>query len=94
MASLEEIERRLAALERRVDEEAGLRAAVDQDQADQGSRIRAMHHLVQAVAITQSDQGDKLERLHEAVSAQSRLIIERTTAIMNQLNEIIDRRDD
>jgi hypothetical protein len=53
----------VAELQLTVRHEAGLRAAVDRDQADQGARISATHHLVQAIAITQGQHDDKLTRM-------------------------------
>jgi len=63
MSELDELERRVAALEERVGMEAGLRASVDRDLADLGSKIRATHHLVQALAITQSEHTNKLDHI-------------------------------
>lgn len=67
MSSIEELERRLAALETKVAEEAELRAAVDRDQSELGSKIRATHHLVQALAITQSEQTETLEAIQRTM---------------------------
>lgn len=79
MSDLEDLRERLAALEATVRQQADLRAAVDRDQADMGSRVAATHHLVQALAITQSDHGDKLARLDERLSR-----IEAGIALLNR----------
>lgn len=62
------LEERVAALEERLNQEAGLRASGDQDLSDLTSAVRAMRHLVQAVSITQTEQTQKLERVEAAVA--------------------------
>lgn len=74
MKSYEELEQRVEALERRVAEEAELRAAVDRDLADQGATIRATHHLVQALAITQGQHTQTLRDHGERLAAIERKI--------------------
>lgn len=87
MSGIEELERRLAALERKVAEEAGLRAAVDRDQSDHGASIKATHHLVQALAITQSDQTMRMERLEGKIDA----LTDASTRILMLLRTLVGR---
>jgi len=59
------LEERVAELERRVKEEAQLRATVDGDLADVSTSMRAMRHLVQAIAITQGEHTSTMDRHSE-----------------------------
>jgi hypothetical protein len=65
MSSLEELERRITAIEERLNVESGLRASGDRDLADMAQTLRAQQHTIQALAITQSQHNEKLDR-HEA----------------------------
>ena len=60
MASLEELEQRLSALEGRVGMEAGLRASGDRDLSNLASTLRAQHHVLQALALTSSEHNQRL----------------------------------
>lgn len=62
---LDDIRRRLNALETRMDSEAGLRAMVDLDQAALTARFDAQDHLLRALAITQSEHTKRLTRLED-----------------------------
>jgi hypothetical protein len=62
---LDDIRRRLDALETRMDSEAGLRAMMDLDQAALTARFDAQDHLLRALAITQSGHTGRLTRLED-----------------------------
>lgn len=67
MTSLDELAARVVALEEQALVNAQVRAAIDGDLAEAMSKLRAMHHLTQAVSITQAEQTAKLEALREDV---------------------------
>ncbi|HEX2418675.1 MAG TPA: hypothetical protein VHJ83_11230 [Micromonosporaceae bacterium] len=69
MSSLEELERRIAAIEDRLNVESGLRASGDRDLADMAQTLRAQQHTIQALAITQSQHNEKLDRHEASLSA-------------------------
>src|SRR5262249_28294819 len=69
MSSLEELERRIAAIEERLSVESGLRASGDRDLADMAQTLRAQQHTIQALAITQSQHNGKLGRHEASVTA-------------------------
>lgn len=94
MASIEELEARVAALEDRLGMEAGLRASADRDLADLAGTVRAQTFVVQAMAATQIEHGSllrdhtvRLERintnLHTLATGQER--------ITDMLQTLIDR---
>jgi hypothetical protein len=62
---LDDIRRRLDALETRMDSEAGLRAMMDLDQAALTARFDAQDHLLRALAITESEHTKRLTRLED-----------------------------
>jgi predicted nucleic acid-binding Zn-ribbon protein len=62
---LDEIRRRLDALESRMDSEAGLRAMMDLDQASLVTRFDAQDNLLRALAVTQSEHTRRLTRLED-----------------------------
>jgi hypothetical protein len=64
---LNDIRRRLDALETRMDSEAGLQAMMDLGQASLTARFDAEDHLLRALAITQSEHTSRLTRLEGAV---------------------------
>jgi hypothetical protein len=64
---LDDIRRRLDALETRMGSEAGLRAMMDLDQTSLTARFDAEDHLLRALAITQSEHTSRLTRLEGAV---------------------------
>jgi hypothetical protein len=67
MATIEELERRLAALEECLGMEAGLRASQDRDLASLAAGQRAANHLLQALSITQGEHTLALERHTEVL---------------------------
>ena len=69
MSSLEDLERRIAALEGRIGVEAGLRASGDRDLADMAQTLRAQRSTIQALAITQSQHNEKLDRHQDSLTA-------------------------
>ncbi len=78
--SNEELAARIAAVEARLDMEAGLRASVDRDVADHGAAIRATHHLVRSLAITQGEHTQTFAR-HTATLAEHSAILTMHTAL-------------
>lgn len=87
MSELDELRERVGALEIRVDQEARLRAQVDRDQSDQGAKIAATHHLVQALAITQSQHGEVLREIKESLLRQDEVLLR----VVSMLREVLDR---
>jgi truncated hemoglobin YjbI len=82
MSELDELKARVDALE------AALRG-VDRDQPDNGSAIRATHHLVQALAITQGQHTTWLEELRTGLAE----VRTGNARIIELLNRLIERRD-
>jgi tetrahydromethanopterin S-methyltransferase subunit G len=62
---LDEIRRRLDALESRMDSEAGLRAMMDLGKASLTVRLDAQDNLLRALAVTQSEHTRRLTRLED-----------------------------
>lgn len=60
---LERVEERLDTMQITIDEQAGLRAMMDMDQATLTARFDAQDHLLRALAITQSEHGTQLRKL-------------------------------
>lgn len=94
MSDIDDLKRRMAAVEATVAEQSRLRAAVDSDQADMKETLRAQHLLVQALAITQGQHTRQLEaitqkltRLETAVAVVSR----GQEQIVGLLNQLIER---
>ncbi|MFI5493350.1 hypothetical protein [Actinoplanes sp. NPDC051859] len=71
MADLEALERRIAAIEERLEMEAGLRASGDRDLAGMAQTLRAQQHTIQALAITQSQHNEKLDHHNEKLDQQN-----------------------
>ena len=69
MSSLEELERRITAIEDRLGIAAGLRTSGDRDLGDMAQTLRAQQHTIQALAITQSQHNEKLDRHEESLTA-------------------------
>jgi hypothetical protein len=69
MSNLEELERRIAAIEDRLGVESGLRASGDRDLGDMAQTLRAQQHTIQALAITQSQHNEKLDRHEDSLAA-------------------------
>ena len=65
MSEYEELAVRVAALEERLDQEAGLRASQDRDLSSIERTARAQQHLLQALALTQSEHNEKIDRLDD-----------------------------
>jgi Tfp pilus assembly protein PilN len=90
IAALEEREdlgRRMAALEERLDVEAGLRAGGDRDLSDLAQTLRAQQHTIQALSITQSQHNDQLVRVETAVT----VIRDQHGAALQQIIAMLDR---
>ncbi len=84
MSSLEELERRIAAIEDRIGVESGLRASGDRDLADMAQTLRAQQHTIHALAITQSQHNEKLDRHEDSLSAAHGKL-DRITAMLDRL---------
>ncbi|RZU48824.1 hypothetical protein EV385_0549 [Krasilnikovia cinnamomea] len=87
MASLEDLERRIAALEEQVGLEAGLRASADRDLSGLAQTLRAQHHSIQAMAINQSQHNEKLDRHEESLAAAHGKL----DRIITMLDRLIDQ---
>lgn len=81
MSDLTDLERRLAALEQRMDEEAGLRASQDRDLGTLSAAYAAQTHLMQALAITQSEHTEQIRRLREDITTR----LDRHEVVLSQL---------
>jgi len=84
MSRLEELERRIAVIEERLNVESGLRASGDRDLADMAQTLRAQQHTIQASAITQSQHNDKLDR-HEASLTAAHGKLDRIITMLDRL---------
>lgn len=84
MSSLEELERRIAAIEDRLGVESGLRASGDRDLGDMTQTLRAQQHTIQALAITQAQHNEKLDR-HEQSLAAAHGKLDRIIAMLDRL---------
>jgi hypothetical protein len=89
--SLEELERRVTALEERLQMEAGLRAAGDRDLASTAQNVRAQTHLIQALSITQSEHTDALRELGEAVATLKQDHGAKLDQIVTMLGRLLDQ---
>lgn len=92
MSELDELRRRIQALEDRHLIEAAARAGQDTDLSDVQDRIRATHHLVQALSITQGEHTRSLERLATSLVSLASLAAgqdERLTRIEDRLDRIL-----
>jgi hypothetical protein len=89
MVSLEELDRRLAAVEERLGLEAGLRASQDRDLASLKTEWRSANNLLQALALTQSDQTRMLTGL-EATAADHGERLGRIDEGMRQIIGLLD----
>jgi hypothetical protein len=90
MDRLDDLERRLAAVEQRLDIDAGLRASGDRDIADIKQTLRAKHHTIQALAITQSEHTGKLDRLETGMGSVRTSLDQ----IVGMLDRLIQRDND
>jgi phage shock protein A len=96
MATLDEIEQRLARLEERVDMEAGLRASGDRDLADLRIAVRGQHRMLQALADTQSEHTTALAAIGEHVERHDRALEAANTKldqVIGMLGTLIERGD-
>ncbi|MGB8379882.1 MAG: hypothetical protein WCG47_01320 [Dermatophilaceae bacterium] len=84
MSSLEELERRIAAIEERLGVEAGLRASGDRDLADMALTLRAQQHTIQALAITQSQHNEQLDR-HEQSLTEAHVKLDQIITLLGRL---------
>lgn len=84
MSSLDELERRIAAIEERLGVESGLRASGDRDLADMAQTPRAQQHTIQAPAITQSQHDEKLDR-HKASLTAAHAKLDQIIAMLGRL---------
>ena len=75
MSSLEELERRIAAIEGRLEMESGLRAAADRDLSSTNAHLRAQTSVIQALAITQAEHTTAIRALREDHGAKLNPII-------------------
>jgi hypothetical protein len=66
---LEELARRVIAIEERLSVESGLRASGDRDLGDLAQTLRAQQHTIQALAITQSQHNVQLDRHAASLTA-------------------------
>ena len=89
MSNLEELERRIAAIEERLGVESGLRASGDRDLADMAQTLRAQQHTIQALAITQAQHNEKLDR-HEASLTAAH---DKLDQIITMLGRLAERED-
>lgn len=69
MSDLEDLERRITAIEDRLGMESGLHASSDRDPADMAQTLRAQQHTIQALAITQSQHDESLDRHEDSLTA-------------------------
>lgn len=88
MANLEDLERRLTMLEQRMDQEAGLRASQDRDQADLKAWSKSTNLVVQALHINQQQQTQTLDEhtrtLNELQAGVQQLITMLNTLIARE----------
>jgi chromosome segregation ATPase len=85
MSSLDELERRIAAIEERLNVESRSHASGDRDLADMAQTLRAQQHTIQALAITQSQHNEKLDRHEEKLDRHEASL----TAAHGKLDQII-----
>lgn len=81
--SLEDLERRVGALEDRMDMEEGLRASQDRDVAAVEQRTRAIQQSLQALSITVGEHGSIL-RQHGSILRQHGERLERIEGTLDE----------
>jgi hypothetical protein len=89
VGSLEELERRLAAVEEHLGLEPGLHASGDRDLADMAQTLRAQQHTIQALAITQSQHNEKLDRHQDSLATTH----DKLDRIITLLGQLVDGED-
>ena len=90
MGSLDDLEQRVAAIEERLQMQAGLRAAGDRDLASTTAHLRAQTHLVQALSITQAEHTTALRELGETVAALRQDHGAKLDQIITMLERLLD----
>jgi hypothetical protein len=98
---LEDLARRLTALELRVEQEAGLRGSLDRDHSALELSLRSQGLLLQALAVTQSEHTATLNKhtvlldIHTArldqVDAKLGGLAEASQVMIGLLNQLIER---
>jgi hypothetical protein len=91
-AELARLRARVSAVEARLENEAGLRAMVDMDQAAISTRLDAQQKLLRALARTQSDHTAQLREQGELIRGQGELIRGQGQLIRGQ-GDRLDRVD-
>lgn len=94
--TLEALAQRVAALEERLDQEAGLRASQDRDLATIGQRVQATNLVVQALHITQSEHTRTLAEHTQTLAEHTRMLTDLgagQAAIVTMLQTLIDRTE-
>lgn len=96
--ALEDLQRRMAAVEERLHMEAGLRAGGDRELGDMAQTLSAQRHTIQALAITQSQHTEVLRRIEDNQQLQGAALDTLRTdhgakleQIVTLLGELIDR---
>jgi hypothetical protein len=83
--TVEELERRIAAIEQRLGVESELRASGDRDLADIAQTLRAQQHTIQALAITQAQHNFKLDQ-HEETLASAHNKLDQIIVMLSRLS--------
>lgn len=89
MTDLDDLRRRVAALEDRVGLESGLRASADRDLSDQTRLVRAQDHLIEAVRLNQIDHGVRLGRIEDRLGGMAAQMGQ----VVGMLEELLRRGD-
>ena len=92
MGNLEDLERRVTAVEERLDDEAGLRAGHDRDLSDISHQLRAQKGSIQALATTQSEHTRKLDQLATTMIRHG-AILDHHTEMLSRHGEMLERHD-
>jgi len=96
MSGLEDLERRVTAVEERLNMESRLRASADRDLADVTQALRAQQQSIQALAITQSQHTGTLAQHTETLAQHTETLAQHTetlarhTVILNQHTVILN----
>ena len=86
MADLENLQRHVIALKKRLSMQARLRTGGDRDLFGTAKTLRAQQHTIQALGITQSQHNEKLDRHEVSLSAANGKLDQ----IVTLLTELID----
>ena len=87
MADLENLQRHVIALKKRLRVQARLRTGGDRDLFSVAKRLRAQQYTIQALGITQSQHNEKLGQHEASLSAANGKLDQ----IVTLLSELIDR---